>query len=84
MIAVNIHPAFSWRHLENGVTAKAAVINIGSSNSELDPYPGVAAYSLTKGAVAAFTRKVSRATWVHRGITSQAINPTGDAGNESG
>ncbi len=75
MIAVNIRGVFvatqeAVRHMREG----GRVINIGSSNSTRSPYPGVAAYSLTKGAVAAFTKGLARDLG-SRGITVNNVQP---------
>jgi 3-oxoacyl-[acyl-carrier protein] reductase len=75
MIAVNIRGVFvatqeAVRHMREG----GRVINIGSSNSTRSPYPGVAAYSLTKGAVAAFTKGLARDLGP-RGITVNNVQP---------
>lgn len=75
MIAVNIRGVFvatqeAVRHMREG----GRVINIGSSNSRRSPYPGVAAYSLTKGAIAAFTKGLARDLGP-RGITVNNVQP---------
>lgn len=75
MIAVNIRGVFvatqeAVRHMGEG----GRIINIGSSNSTRSPYPGVAAYSLTKGAVAAFTKGLARDLGP-RGITVINVQP---------
>jgi 3-oxoacyl-[acyl-carrier protein] reductase len=75
MLAVNVTGVFvatqeAIRHMKAG----GRIIHIGSSVTKYAGFPGIAAYSLTKGAVAGFNRSL-----VHdlgpRGITVNSVHP---------
>jgi 3-oxoacyl-[acyl-carrier protein] reductase len=75
MLAVNVRSVFytvreAARHLRDG----GRVILIGSVNSDSMPFPGGSVYSLTKGAIASFTRGLARDLGP-RGITVNNIQP---------
>lgn len=57
-------------HLAEG----GRIITIGSGLSERVPFPGVTAYAMTKAALVAFTRGLSRELG-SRGITVNLVNP---------
>jgi len=74
-IAVNVKAVFiasqeAARHLPDG----GRIIQIGSVNSDAAPFPGLSAYSLSKGAVAGLTRALARELGP-RGITVNNIQP---------
>ena len=61
LISVNIKGLFiatqeAVRHMRDG----GRIINIGSVNSDSMPFAGGSVYALTKGAVASFTRGISK------------------------
>ncbi len=58
------------KHLPDG----GRVIHIGSVNSDSAPFPGLTAYSMSKGAVASMTRALARDLGP-RGITVNNIQP---------
>lgn len=75
LIAVNVKGIFiavqeSIRHMKSG----GRIINIGSINAQIVPFPGMSVYSLSKGAVATFTRGLARDLG-SRGITVNNIQP---------
>ncbi len=75
MLAVNVRGVFiatqeAVRHIGQG----GRIIMIGSINSELMPFAGGSIYSLTKGAVAGFTRGLARDLGP-RGITVNNLQP---------
>jgi len=75
MIAVNIRGLFvatqeAARHMREG----GRIIHIGSCNSDRIPFAGASVYSLTKGAVAAFTKGLARDLGP-RGITVNNVQP---------
>jgi 3-oxoacyl-[acyl-carrier protein] reductase len=75
IIAVNIRGLFvatqeAVRHMGRG----GRIINIGSVSSDYMPVGGHAAYAMTKGAVASFTRALARELGP-RGITINNIQP---------
>ncbi|WP_193045459.1 SDR family NAD(P)-dependent oxidoreductase [Mycolicibacterium baixiangningiae] len=75
MVAINIGGMF-WttrsaiKHLSEG----ARIINIGSSNADRVPGPGVSVYAMTKGAVSSFTRGLARELGPS-GITVNNVQP---------
>jgi len=75
LIAVNVRGLFvatqeAARHLREG----GRIIHIGSTFSERMPFAGAAVYSLTKGAVAGFTKGLARDLGP-RGITVNNVEP---------
>jgi len=75
LIAVNVKGIFiavqeAIRHMKSG----GRIINIGSINAQIVPFPGMSVYSLSKGAVATFTRGLARDLG-SRGITVNNIQP---------
>jgi len=75
LIAVNVKGIFiavqeALRHMKSG----GRIINIGSINAEIVPFPGMSVYSLSKGAIATFTRGLARDLGA-RGITANNIQP---------
>jgi 3-oxoacyl-[acyl-carrier protein] reductase len=75
LIAVNVKGIFiavqeSIRHMKSG----GRIINIGSVNAQIVPFPGMSVYGLSKGAVATFTRGLARDLG-SRGITVNNIQP---------
>lgn len=75
LIAVNVRGLFvatqeAARHMREG----GRIINIGSTNAERMTFAGGAAYALTKGAVASFTKGASRDLGP-RGITINNVQP---------
>jgi len=75
LIAVNVRGLFvatqeAARHLREG----GRIIHIGSTFSERMPFAGAAVYSLTKGAVAGFTKGLARDLGP-RGITVNNVQP---------
>lgn len=74
-ISVNIRGIFLFaqeaaRHMGEG----GRIINIGSCMSDRTPFPGAAAYTMSKAAVAGFTRALG-AELAPRGITVNNIQP---------
>lgn len=75
LVAVNIKGIFiavqeALRHLKAG----GRIINIGSINADVVPFPGMSVYAMTKGAVATFTRGLGRELGP-RGITVNNLQP---------
>ena len=75
LLAVNVKGVFvavqeALRHMKSG----GRIINIGSINAEIVPFPGMSVYSLSKGAIATFTRGLARDLGA-RGITANNIQP---------
>jgi 3-oxoacyl-[acyl-carrier protein] reductase len=75
LLAVNVKGIFiavqeALRHMKSG----GRIINIGSINAEIVPFPGMSVYSLSKGAIATFTRGLARDLGA-RGITANNIQP---------
>ena len=75
LIAVNVRGLFvatqeAARHMREG----GRIIHIGSTNSERMPFVGGSVYTLTKGAVAGFTRGLARDLGP-RGITVNNVQP---------
>lgn len=75
LLAVNVKGIFiavqeALRHMKSG----GRIINIGSINAEIVPFPGMSVYSLSKGAIATFTRGLARDLGA-RGITVNNIQP---------
>lgn len=75
MMAINIVGTYMFArsavvHLDSG----SRIINIGSINADRVQGPGLAAYAMTKGAVASFTRGLARELGP-RGITVNNVQP---------
>ena len=75
LIAVNVKGVYvatqeALRHLKAG----GRIINIGSINAEVVPFPGMAIYAMSKAAIATFTRGLAREVG-GRGITVNNIQP---------
>lgn len=75
LLAVNVKGVFiaiqeALHHLKSG----GRIINIGSINAEIVPFPGMSVYSLSKGAIATFTRGLARDLGP-RGITVNNVQP---------
>ena len=75
LIAVNVKGVYvatqeALRHLKDG----GRIINIGSINAEVVPFPGMAIYAMSKAAIATFTRGLAREVG-GRGITVNNIQP---------
>jgi 3-oxoacyl-[acyl-carrier protein] reductase len=75
LLAVNVKGVFiavqeALHHMKSG----GRIINIGSINAEIVPFPGMSVYSLSKGAIATFTRGLARDLGA-RGITANNIQP---------
>lgn len=75
ILAINVKGVFiatqeALKHMKTG----GRIINIGSINADIVPFPGMAIYSLSKGAIATFTRGLARDLGP-RGITANNIQP---------
>ena len=75
LIAVNVKGVYvatqeALRHLKAG----GRIINIGSINADVVPFPGMAIYAMSKAAIATFTRGLAREVGA-RGITVNNIQP---------
>lgn len=75
LLAVNVKGVFiavqeALHHMKSG----GRIINIGSINAEIVPFPGMSVYALSKGAIATFTRGLARDLGA-RGITANNIQP---------
>lgn len=75
LMAVNVKGVYvatqeALRHLKDG----GRIINIGSINAEVVPFPGMAIYAMSKAAIATFTRGLAREVGA-RGITVNNIQP---------
>ena len=75
LMAVNVKGVYvatqeALRHLKTG----GRIINIGSINAEVVPFPGMAIYAMSKAAIATFTRGLAREVGA-RGITVNNIQP---------
>jgi len=75
ILAVNVRAVFvgtqaALAHLGEG----GRIVNIGSIAGERALFPGNSVYSMTKGAVAAFTRGLARDV-AQRGITANNVQP---------
>ncbi len=73
--AINVKALFvasqeASKHMSDG----GRIIHIGSVNSDSAPFPGLSAYSMSKGAVAGMTRAMARDLGP-RGITVNNIQP---------
>jgi 3-oxoacyl-[acyl-carrier protein] reductase len=86
MIAVNVTGVFvATQEAVRRMTSGGRVIHIGSSMTRYASFPTASLYTLTKGAVAGFTRSLSRdlgplgitANTVHPGPTDTDMNPDG-------
>ena len=74
-LAVNVRGVFvasqeAQRHMKDG----GRIINIGSVNSDIVPFPGLSAYSTSKAAVAGLTVALARELGP-RGITVNNVQP---------
>ncbi|KXF53614.1 oxidoreductase [Rhodococcus sp. SC4] len=75
MIDVNIRGlVLATRHCIPHLDAGGRIVNIGSISAERAPFPGASIYGMTKGAVASFTRGLSRELGP-RGITVNNVQP---------
>ncbi len=75
ILAINVKGVFiatqeALKHMKSG----GRIINIGSINADIVPFPGMAIYALSKGAIATFTRGLARDLGP-RGITANNIQP---------
>ena len=75
LIAVNVKGVYvatqeALRHMKDG----GRIINIGSINADVVPFPGMAIYAMSKAAIATFTRGLAREVGA-RGITVNNIQP---------
>lgn len=75
LLAVNVKGIFiavqeALRHMKSG----GRIINIGSINAEIVPFPGMSVYALSKGAIATFTRGLARDLGA-RGISVNNVQP---------
>lgn len=75
ILAINVKGVFiatreALKHIKTG----GRIINIGSINADIVPFPGMAIYALSKGAIATFTRGLARDLGP-RGITANNIQP---------
>ena len=75
LMAVNVKGVYvatqeALRHLKTG----GRIINIGSINADVVPFPGMAIYAMSKAAIATFTRGLAREVGA-RGITVNNIQP---------
>jgi len=75
MLRLNLSATFAFiRHSLPHLGPGARIINIGSINAERVQSPGLAIYSMTKGAIASLTRGMAR-DLSHRGITVNNVQP---------
>lgn len=75
LVAINIRAVFvATQRAVPHLGAGGRIINIGSINAERVPGPGLAAYAMTKGAVASLTRGLARELGP-RGITVNNVQP---------
>jgi 3-oxoacyl-[acyl-carrier protein] reductase len=75
LVAINIRAVFvAIQRAVPHLGAGGRIINIGSINAERVPGPGLAAYAMTKGAVASLTRGLARELGP-RGITVNNVQP---------
>jgi 3-oxoacyl-[acyl-carrier protein] reductase len=75
MVAINIGAVFvATQRAVPHLGANGRIINIGSINADRVPGPGLAAYAMTKGAVASLTRGLARELGP-RGITVNNVQP---------
>ncbi|RYY74103.1 MAG: 3-oxoacyl-ACP reductase FabG [Gammaproteobacteria bacterium] len=75
VMAVNIKGVFvatqeALKYMKQG----GRIINIGSINADVVPFPGMAIYAMSKGAISTFTRGLARDLG-SRGITANNIQP---------
>lgn len=75
IMAINVKAVFiatqeALKHMKSG----GRIINIGSVNAQIVPFPGMSIYALSKGAIATFTRGLARDLGP-RGITANNIQP---------
>ena len=75
LIAVNVKGVYvatqeALHHMKDG----GRIINIGSINADVVPFPGMAIYAMSKAAIATFTRGLAREVGA-RGITVNNIQP---------
>jgi 3-oxoacyl-[acyl-carrier protein] reductase len=75
LVAINIRAVFvATQRAVPHLAAGGRIINIGSINADRVPGPGLAAYAMTKGAVASLTRGLARELGP-RGITVNNVQP---------
>ena len=75
LVAINIRAVFvATQRAVPHLGAGGRIINIGSINADRVPGPGLAAYAMTKGAVASLTRGLARELGA-RGITVNNVQP---------
>ena len=75
LVAINIRAVFvATQRAVPHLGAGGRIINIGSINADRVPGPGLAAYAMTKGAVASLTRGLARELGP-RGITVNNVQP---------
>ena len=75
LVAINIRAVFvATQRAVPHLGADGRIINIGSINADRVPGPGLAAYAMTKGAVASLTRGLARELGP-RGITVNNVQP---------
>ena len=75
IMAINVKGVFiatqeALKHMKTG----GRIINIGSINADVVPFPGMSVYALSKGAIATFTRGLARDLGP-KGITVNNIQP---------
>ena len=75
LVAINIRAVFvATQRAVPHLDGQGRTINIGSINADRVPGPGLAAYAMTKGAVASLTRGLARELGP-RGITVNNVQP---------
>ena len=75
MLSVNVRAVFyASREAARQMRDGGRIINIGSVNSDVMPFPGGSIYAMTKGAIAGFTHGLARDLGP-RGITVNNIQP---------
>ena len=75
LVAINIRAVFvATQRAVPHLDGQGRIINIGSINADRVPGPGLAAYAMTKGAVASLTRGLARELGP-RGITVNNVQP---------